>query len=1517
MTGFETILITQVVGATIGKFFGLIMGEKQALDPIKLQRDFEKFLTNLEHKFALTVQEIIVAQFLQERFNNIKAKTIMATKQLQDYLSTVNPTQLAGDKARLDIAQLSIDTAYADLVLVCEEILKGKHLTGTTPAAVNADLAILKNIIFALQAVSALEVLILTKRMEFFPTLSFSVEPTLNSYIAYANQLADLYLQKQPFRISRGSLITLPGGTIRWRTFLVDDNVAFKCVSEAPSKLLIETIEIVYRFEGPPVRDVETSVTFNQRLPWYRRDSQYEELQDRLVYILTENTQITFTNSIREANYLLKEVISQVHTGFLTWYAQQPQDIANFENQKYKKWLIDIYKTANHFQLLELAIEAESMASIDFFKSQINCMDYRNSQGMLTTALNTKNPDILIAILPCISIEILRKESAAILALAVVKERPDLAEILESLTINKLQESFNKYGMHDVKLFKDQIAKLDINYQNPQTGMTVLHYEVQHRRDLHFYLLLSNGIDISIKDNKGRTAIDLEYELYQKNRLKNYIHQAFYSEFYMLVARKNNAAALAYYLNTFDVSVNVRERDGSNALHHCVQNDKYGLENINLLLTRHINPFIKNKEGLTAEELALKLNKKGFAQAITDFLAQHPILALKYSAQMNRDSSFQCSYCKEKHIDVNSHDDLTGRNMLHKLAERQQENELTHVLRCHPTEYDVEAKDNNQTTALDIVAAAIEPNSNITKLLKYHHLNAAAKRGDIDELQYWLNQDVDIIYYNNPRERCGPAILIFNTITIANTSNKVAMMERILIATQPLYDMNNVNARNLYLAIFKAAQIFAASHFQYDLVELIDKYALTLTPAKKFLYAAYKKDTDELKRLHKSDNSIINTNDLPAGNNALHISIYQEDIPTTLFLFEANIAFLLHNQQNKNPLELASLKMIAALSEALTRIIYDLIVSKKLDYHTVQAISKFQRNYLDIGYKDPVTGNSLLHIIALNYNDEVAYSLNDLIRHLTYRNASFIAKNFDQQTPIELAGQSWENTLNNNYRRGLHRHFFAAVQIGEIDEIKEYLANGIEPGYRDDYRQTALHFAVKFNRPIEIIELLLEYKFDINAKDHWYRSPKDEAIRQKNKEILKLFKKYRSYWQYISDYISHEELIVTPTVIGDAHSLLVNKNACEEVTCIRATNRQSIWRSNPADPYIYVSFSTTQLIEAYGNEPTVNDRVETYQFQSFKPKVRNKLKSLIATQWIDRAGLPIKFLLLNETVTGIRNKLVCFFVSKGFSRLQEYVMSRNPFSTDSTLSLSYPEHAQQSTNNADYKIIILNQIQDNDLNNEVIYNFLHETGHAFAELSHFWSSDAGIELTSCELTCLQTVMSYKDNCPPVISKELTVFADEQVSIFDPRSEVQSRIQEVYRAYPIELGPLDILAAEQFKDEWQERNTPAASLEAPANGTYEAVAGLILLFGNRTWLGCKLVNNFVNDCFEGFIKNLSGHVNDAVANCPSYFPPEHPSYWQQQAHGLLFKLPAANPVNVCAITGNSTQQLLLAPGYSGR
>ncbi len=63
---------------------------------------------------------------------------------------------------------------------------------------------------------------------------------------------------------------------------------------------------------------------------------------------------------------------------------------------------------------------------------------------------------------------------------------------------------------------------------------------------------------------------------------------------------------------------------------------------------------------------------------------------------------------------------------------------------------------------------------------------------------------------------------------------------------------------------------------------------------------------------------------------------------------------------------------------------------------------------------------------------------------------------------------------------GQNAEIHKAAYNGDIKKVQELLRKGVNPDERDSYGGTALHAAM-FQKNMEIVKLLLEHHFDINA----------------------------------------------------------------------------------------------------------------------------------------------------------------------------------------------------------------------------------------------------------------------------------------------------------------------------------------------------------------------------------------------------------------------------------------------------
>ena len=78
--------------------------------------------------------------------------------------------------------------------------------------------------------------------------------------------------------------------------------------------------------------------------------------------------------------------------------------------------------------------------------------------------------------------------------------------------------------------------------------------------------------------------------------------------------------------------------------------------------------------------------------------------------------------------------------------------------------------------------------------------------------------------------------------------------------------------------------------------------------------------------------------------------------------------------------------------------------------------------------------------------------------------------------------------IKNIFKGTLHK----ACEKGNIEAVKQHLADGANVNTKDKYGWTPLHYSAGFGRK-EIVELLITAGADVNAKNEWGGTPLDEA----------------------------------------------------------------------------------------------------------------------------------------------------------------------------------------------------------------------------------------------------------------------------------------------------------------------------------------------------------------------------------------------------------------------------------------
>jgi hypothetical protein len=188
------------------------------------------------------------------------------------------------------------------------------------------------------------------------------------------------------------------------------------------------------------------------------------------------------------------------------------------------------------------------------------------------------------------------------------------------------------------------------------------------------------------------------------------------------------------------------------------------------------------------------------------------------------------------------------------------------------------------------------------------------------------------------------------------------------------------------------------------------------------------------------------------------------------------------------------------------------------------------------------------------------------------------------------------------------------------------------------------------------------------------------------------------------------------------------------------------------------------------------------------------------------------------------------------------------------------------------------------MTNDEIFKILHEVGHAVPELKHFKKYDhLDLPPYSNTMTCLDSVMSNEETCPPTIKEKIKVLDGQTINICDPSPAVQKKVAAVYAATPNRIGDVDIAAAKNFNKSWNERNNKKAKEVASSpkkTSTAKTAPQKISLEQHAELIRVSPTLGGFTTFINSAIDRISEEVRDVVESCPSYFPQTgtNSSYW---------------------------------------
>ncbi len=193
------IIVSAVVSNALGSVFGNFFNRFGSGD----RRTLETFLATLSTDFVHRVENVVRDAFTSQNFLEVKTDITTAATAFRTFQASEGM-----DGTQLDTASNSVLAARSRLFAVTREICafseNKKNIQIADPVAKGASALqhsrALEASMAALQAIAALDLLVLAKKTERYPALRAEVVNRVNEYKALATQLKEQYVGAQSFR---------------------------------------------------------------------------------------------------------------------------------------------------------------------------------------------------------------------------------------------------------------------------------------------------------------------------------------------------------------------------------------------------------------------------------------------------------------------------------------------------------------------------------------------------------------------------------------------------------------------------------------------------------------------------------------------------------------------------------------------------------------------------------------------------------------------------------------------------------------------------------------------------------------------------------------------------------------------------------------------------------------------------------------------------------------------------------------------------------------------------------------------------------------------------------------------------------------------------------------------------------------------------------------------------------------------------------------------------------------------
>ncbi|XP_051135377.1 integrin-linked protein kinase 1-like isoform X2 [Andrographis paniculata] len=189
------------------------------------------------------------------------------------------------------------------------------------------------------------------------------------------------------------------------------------------------------------------------------------------------------------------------------------------------------------------------------------------------------------------------------------------------------------------------------------------------------------------------------------------------------------------------------------------------------------------------------------------------------------------------------------------------------------------------------------------------------------------------------------------------------------------------------------------------------------------------------------------------------------------------------------------------------------------------------------------------------------------------------------------------------------------VNEGDLEGIKEILADGTDVNFRDIDHRTALHVAA-CQGLVDVAKLLLEHGAEVDPKDRWGSTPLADAMHYKNHDVIKLLEKHGAKQLMAPMHVDNARQVpdyeIDPSELDFTDSIEITKG----------TYRVALWRGTRVAVKIFWEGNADEdSVEAFRDELALLQKVRHPNVVQFLGAVTQTSPMMIVTEYLPKGDL--------------------------------------------------------------------------------------------------------------------------------------------------------------------------------------------------------------------------------------------------------------------------------------------------------